>query len=663
MAGYIAHYGVVTALSMMVEGGRARAICSLLRNLFLAAALYATIYSTIQLAHDPSARAKAKVAVPAFLNKGDGLEPELVKQTQAGVHVKLAGSPKAVTINPHANLFNRPASAVRPKDDFYGPRPHVDTEADLAMLVEECRGSYAGIEKMKNVFDCLQFLADGEDRYYTLPEPVDRASEQDPRQAEYLNADGHDNTLTNYVRVSDAEPASTSDIGTCPGPIIPYHVYWSGPATWRVEVFIKAYLYTQNLPCSRLWLWVDADRSSTAAYDMLNKDPLFARFLPFVERGDIRVMSWNFPNRMPLPKDFDNTDGYGYYKTRGAPNSKGEVAVADGIIEDSNGQQWATLTPKQMTFFPQAISDAVRFVILHLHGGVYMDMDVLMLRDMRPLLLPKVHDFAERWAAHSHPGDYNTAIMSLTANSSLSSYLLRGGIRMGLNFHPRVIGRMAWKDGRDQEFLMLETAAFDPIWTEFNWDREGRCTVPCLRDYSAVFKGKSGAVKDEWESYDGQQLPFANASTEASEDGFISNLLHSLRPERDESPKVEARSVEAQDQDSDRIMVSSMAEPLGSFTASEEEAKALVKAGVVKEYKLEEDKFPPNNRTLENFFKGAWTYHIHNQWMKHPEPSSWFDVLQSAHDGFFAGERVNPYGEKYSGPKLAPYNKWADAGF
>ena len=48
-------------------------------------------------------------------------------------------------------------SAVQAKDDYMGPRPHVDTEADLHMLVEECRGTYTGIEKMRNVFDCLQF--------------------------------------------------------------------------------------------------------------------------------------------------------------------------------------------------------------------------------------------------------------------------------------------------------------------------------------------------------------------------------------------------------------------------------------------------------------------------------------------------------------------------
>lgn len=641
----------------MVEGGRARAVCSLLRNLFLAAALYAMIYSTVQLAHSPSARAKAKEHVPTFLNKPDRPEPEVVKETKAGVQVKLAGSTKTVTINPHANIFNRPASAVRPRDDFYGPRPDVDTEADLKMLVEECRGTYDGIEKMRNVFDCLQFLANGEERYYSLPEPVDRASEQDPTKAEYLDADGHGNTLTNYLSPSDAKPADKSTIGTCAGPIIPYHVYWSGPATWRVEAFVKSYLYTQNLPCSRLWIWLDADRSPTAVEAMFNNDPLFARFLPFVERGDIRLMAWKFPQRMPLPQGFDNTDGFGYYKNRGSPNAQGEVAVADGIIEDSNGQQWATLTPKQMTFFPQAISDAVRFVILHYHGGVYLDMDVLMLRDMRPLLLPKVHDFAERWAAHSHPGDYNTAIMSLTANSSLSTYLLRGGVRMGLNFHPRVIGRMAWKDGRDQEFLMLETAAFDPIWTEFNWDREGRCTVPCLRDYSAVFKGKAGALKDEWESYDGPELPAYNTSTSSKTSGILSSIANAIHPERS---SIQARSVVSQDPESDRITIEEMAEPLGSFTTSDEETAALTASGVVKEYILEEDKYPVNNRTLENFFRGAYTYHIHNQWTKHPEPSSWLDVMQSAHDGFFAGKRMNPYGEKWRGPELARYNEFAE---
>ncbi|KAJ9640416.1 hypothetical protein H2199_005955 [Coniosporium tulheliwenetii] len=627
----------------MTEGSRARSVWTLFRNLFLAALLYASIFGIIEVFRDPSARAKGKLGIPAFLNKSG--PANIVKQTKSKVTIKFGGSPDAITINPHANVFNRPGSAAVPKDDYLGPRPHVDTEADLHLLVEECRGSYAGLEKMRNVFDCLQFLAKGEDRYYLLPEEPDRASQQNPQLAEYNDADGHGNTLSEYVPVSEAQKPSKESIGTCPGPIIPYHTYWTGPATWRVEVFIKAYLHTQNLACSRLWIWLDSDKNPNAVEDMLTRDALFARFLPLPH---------------PLPKSMDNTDGLGYYKTPGKPNALGEIKVADGITEDVDGQQWLVLTPKQMTFLPVAVSDAVRFVVLHIHGGAYFDMDVLMLRDMRPLLLPTEHSFAERWAAHSHPGDYNTAIMSLTANSSLSSYLLRGGVRMGLNFHPRVIGRMAWKDGRDQEFLMLETAAFDPIWTEFNWDREGRCTMPCLRDYSAAFKGKEGAVKDEWESYDGPQLELIGAGTTMKLKAQDADVDRSLALGASSSRTHYRRGRH----ENDNALASSVARgkqaPQDSFSPTSDEEAELRQAGVVADYILEEDKFPPNNRTLENFFRGAWTYHIHNQWLKHPEPSSWINVLEQAHDGFLAGRRTNAYGEKWEGPPVAPYNYWPE---
>lgn len=48
------------------------------------------------------------------------------------------------------------------------------------------------------------------------------------------------------------------------------------------------------------------------------------------------------------------------------------------------------------------------------------------------------------------------------------------------------------------------------------------------------------------------------------------------------------------------------------------------------------------------------------QWLKHPEPSSWINVMEIAHDAFFAGTRVNPYGESWNGPELMPYNHWPE---
>lgn len=439
----------------------------------------------------------------------------------------------------------RPESLVIPYDDFLGPRPHVDTYANFTRLIEVCRGSATKLEKMRNVYDCLKYLSEEESDYYFIPEGVAPSE-----------------SSKDYPAVEAQKPTNSST-GECPGPIIPFHTYWTGPATWRVELFIKGYLHTQNLACSRLHIWLDADIHPFALPDMM-RDPIFAKFLPLVERGDIILKEWKFLPRIPLPSSPENVDPR--YVDAIPDAATGVTVIGDGVIREADGSEWVVLTPRQLTFLPVAVSDAVRFVVLHLWGGLYCDMDILMLRDMRPLLLPSEHSFAERWAVHDHPGDYNTAIMSLSANSSLSSYLLRGGVRMGINFHPRIIGRMAWKDGRSEELTMFEAAFFDPIWGEFNWSREGRCAVPCFRDYNAAFIGEADKVRSsgEWESWDKEQL-------------------EEVVPHKSKlSPRWKGRLVGLEKQSAEK-------------------------------YDITLDLYPPNNRTMENFFAGAYAYHIHNQ--------------------------------------------------
>lgn len=564
----------------MAKRNWAKSCCGVINSILAALALYGTLYLSVLIFQKGSLPKS-----PSELYNKPTASHDLPSDHGSASIPPPSAKLQIEKINPNANWFNRPESLVVPKDDYLGKRPHIDTVANLTKLVEECRGSYNKIEKMPYVFDCLKYMDEGEKEYYYMPSQGERASEQPPKMAEYLNSDGQDNSLAQYP---SQKSYSKSSSGQCNGPIVPYHTYWTGPATWRVELFIKSYFYTQNLPCSRLFIWLDGDRDPNAIDKFMTSDPLFKRFVPFVERGDITLKLWKFPSRIPLPPG-DNTDGRGYYKTPGKPNAKNEVLVADGLIRDSNNQEWLILTEKQMTFLPVAVSDAMRFVVLHIYGGSYYDMDVIMLRDMRPLLIGDEHSFAERWGGHSSPGDYNTAVMSLTANSSLSSYLLRGGVRMGLNFHPRIIGVMAVKDRRNQEFNMLETAAFDPIWTEFNWDRLGRCTVPCIKDYGQVFKGKNAFPNhDEWESFDGPQLKLAS---EAKSKHFWE--MRSI-----EETKVEKREAKAERATTEK--------GLEVLTI---DRSALRKA----EYKIEEDKYPPTNRTLENFFRGAWTYHIHNQ--------------------------------------------------
>jgi hypothetical protein len=561
----------------MAKRSCSRNVFGVLQSVLTAAALYGFLYLAVlvyQRGAFPTSAAALYKSRPANTQPGSFSD---AIGGGSGMSLPPSSKLKVENINPNANWFNRPESIVIPKDDYMGKRPHTDVVANLTRLVEACRGSYENLEKMPYVYDCLKFMEEGEHDYYYIPPRGERASEQPPKLAEYMNSDGHDNTLDEYPPY---KPVTKNSIGQCNGPIVPYHVYWTGPATWRVELFIKSYLYTQNLPCVRLFLWLDGDRDQDAVNKMLNNDPLFVRFLPLVERGDIIMKTWKFPSRIPLPAG-DNTDGVGYHKTPGIPNSNNETVVGDGLIRDGNNQEWLVLTEKQMTFLPVAVSDAVRFVVLHIYGGAYFDMDVVMLRDMRPLLIGEQHSFAERWGGSPSPGDYNTAIMSLSANSSLSSYLLRGAVRMGLNFHPRIVGVMAVKDKRNHEFHMLETAAVDPIWSEFDHARLGRCMIPCIHDYGQVFKSKNAFPrKDEWSEYTGQQLEPARTTR---------GHFWEIRGQAEDVIEERAASKDVQTVTYDR--------------------DALSKA----EYKIEQDKYPPTNRTMENFFRGAWTYHVHNQ--------------------------------------------------
>lgn len=154
---------------------------------------------------------------------------------------------------------------------------------------------------------------------------------------------------------------------------------------------------------------------------------------------------------------------------------------------------------------------------------------------------------------------------------------------------------------------MLETAAFDPIWTEFNWDREGRCTVPCLKDYAAVFKGKASTLKEEWESYDAPQLSLVDMTSPSSTLTDPSIIGEAREKVSMNGQTTHSRSKRNPPENPPEP------EPTDSFAPTSAEEAELRNAGVIADYQLEQDKYPPNNRTLENFFRGAWTYHIHNQ--------------------------------------------------
>ena len=512
---------------------------SFARNVIITVVLCGALYSMNGLGH--GSRASLDIEAPTC-------------QNNSTVEIKTS-QPKALNYT----------SAMH--DDYLGTRPHVDTIANLTFVVEQCREIENG-GGVDDVVNCLSILEHAENEYFSIPKKTltARASEPDAKAKHHVHAIAEDESLVKHHAYFGAgQTESNSSFGTCAGPVIPFHVYWTGSATWRVELFIKAYLYTQNLPCSRLWLWLDSDLDANSMEKMLCEDPIFQRFRPLVAQGDILLKSWSFPERVPLARESAETASTPDLR----PNmvtGDGETVLANGIIQDADGQQWLNFKSPHASLAPVQVSDAVRFIVLHLHGGVYCDMDVLLLRDMRPLLLPDPvsgpRAFAEQWVERCAPYDYNTAVISLPANSSLSSYLLRGGVRMGMNFHPRVIGRMLWSDGKSDEVKMLHNAVFDPLVTNLRREGTGRCTVPCHKNFQSAFMAEVEEREKEWSNYRGEE---------------------------------EAEVVVVGDGDGD--------------------------GGVM------------GNRSLANFFRGAWAYHVHNQVcplppfpplppLRHPIPAS-----------------------------------------
>lgn len=317
---------------------------------------------------------------------------------------------------------------------FLGPRPSVRAYANHTKIVEACTGS--GPRGWQNTRGCAEYLRDQEKDYLIVDnESSDTVCEQNKP---YL-----------------------------------YHTYWRGPFTWRVSYMLKSFLYTQNLKCSVMHIWLDADSDEDIVDKNLNS-PFFKPFRPLIKSGLITLRSWRYPASVVIPPEFQSTG-------LGSSNS-------------------LVFPPHLIPRGAVAVSDSVRFIVLHYEGGFYIDMDTIFLRDLRPLLIAPGLSFAERWGAHPGRGEYNTAYLRMEPNSSISSRILQEAVSMGVNFHPRVLGRMLAKTGFDPDLVRFETGLFDPLWSEFDNERIGLCCTPCLKKFEEFFM--PFPLRGEWDTLD-----------------------------------------------------------------------------------------------------------------------------------------------------------------
>ena len=158
-----------------------------------------------------------------------------------------------------------------------------------------------------------------------------------------------------------------------PNEIVNFHVYTEVRNEKELDC-IKSYFATQNIEKTKLIIWSD--------YDISNQENL----KEYAELIDFRVYN--------------------------------PVEEAKGTILENKLE---ILTATDMKHYLQ--SDLLRILALHKYGGIWIDMDILLLRDFKPIL---DQEFLYQWGGDidfENQGCCGT-VMSLKKNSELSTLLL-----------------------------------------------------------------------------------------------------------------------------------------------------------------------------------------------------------------------------------------------
>lgn len=285
-------------------------------------------------------------------------------------------------------------------------------------------------------------------------------------------------------------PAAQFGQGACAeGERRVFHMFWTGPFTDKPYVALLSFLYTQNLGLhlppsehaslcrTELWFWVTQpawgryrrDTWERLMMEELEKSEWARVFLSPRFQEVVRFKVWDSVEQLDALPELEGQ--WRKHKNRviarsvpqqDAPeDTHGKRHLSETILEEHPlskraSDEGATTYDKPAV----ALSDLVRFVLCHRYGGIYLDVDTVFLRDWEELWGWQ-GAFAYRW---SRMDRYNTAVLRMHKGSALGTFILRTGLKNGLNFHPIRIGRYL-KDAQMEDMLLrLADALFDPAW-------------------------------------------------------------------------------------------------------------------------------------------------------------------------------------------------------
>jgi len=233
-------------------------------------------------------------------------------------------------------------------------------------------------------------------------------------------------SLVNCMRLARSIPSSRF----CE-PVI-FHMFWGKlPAAEQAALAIVSFLATQDLEYSLLWVWSPLGVHAAS-------DPLF---LPFTISKHV------------------------FFKTFDA------MTEAQGTPLEGSYLLHAAATSNDPRFY--LFGDLVRLLVLAKHGGVYIDMDVLLLRNLGPLL---GHEFAEQWGTSCF--ESNGAVLRMKAGSAFAKHILDFVAKTDPNelspsFAPYAWGKLAYYNSLGH-FLRVPICFIDSYWLLDSFDNSSK---------------------------------------------------------------------------------------------------------------------------------------------------------------------------------------------
>ncbi|KAH9846814.1 hypothetical protein C2E23DRAFT_788496 [Lenzites betulinus] len=390
---------------------------------------------------------------------------------------------------------NRIYPEVRPREFGHPPRPIPGSVADLDIILENCdfsTGKYtrdchellrlgAGLDNSVRLrredIDYLRYIyvLDGEGDHIT-PRSENASALLDPPPPSKRASDNweHDLPLPPHSQYNPSNRQSSP----CPedDPRI-FHMFWAGPFTDKPYMAMMAFLYTQNLGLHledtatennvcrpQLWLWVSRQPAETTGgesaeeslHEELRNNAWAAPFLHPRFKDIIKFQLWNTAEQLDGVDELRDDWRSMSDKLLSTVKADAKKQVGSNVALDGKSNE----THATYNKLPVVLSDLVRFVLCHRYGGVYLDVDMLFLRDWEELW-GWSGAFSYRW---SHEDRYNTAVLRLRRGSALGTFLLRTALRNGLDFHPTTVSRYLKESHMERLLFRVPDALFDPAW-------------------------------------------------------------------------------------------------------------------------------------------------------------------------------------------------------